>query len=223
MKGFSMIVKFLLFSFLSVSLFLLWDAAPAVADEVTNSVGMKFTLISSGSFMMGADLNSERGYKGETPQHRVTISRPFYLGVYEVTQSEWMSVMDGANPSNFKGETLPVEQVSWDDARSFVRKLNQKEGTEKYRLPTEAEWEYAARAGTTTAYFFGDDEGSLGIYAWFGGNSGGKTRPVGGKSHNPWGLYDINGNVLEWVQDFFGYYSGSAATDPMGLRGAITA
>jgi formylglycine-generating enzyme required for sulfatase activity len=177
---------------------------------------MKFTLISSGSFTMGADLNSERGYRNETPQHRVTISRPFYLGVYEVTQGEWMNVMDGANPSNFKGETLPVESVSWDDATSFVRKLNQKEGTDKYRLPTEAEWEYAARAGTTSAYFFGDDEGSLGTYAWFGDNSGSGTRPVGEKSPNPWGLYDIYGNVWEWVQDFFGVYTDAAATDPKG-------
>ncbi|MDR1165543.1 MAG: formylglycine-generating enzyme family protein [Deltaproteobacteria bacterium] len=214
-----MIGKFLPFSFLSVSLFLWHSAAPAAADEVTNSIGMKFTLISSGSFTMGADLNFESGDKDETPQHRVTISRPFYMGVYEVTQSEWMSVMGGTNPSNFKGRTLPVEQVSWDDARSFVRKLNQKEGTDKYRLPTEAEWEYAARAGTTTAYFFGDDEGSLGTYAWFSGNSGDKTHPVGGKSPNPWRLYDIYGNVWEWVQDFYGGYSGSAATDPKGPSG----
>jgi formylglycine-generating enzyme required for sulfatase activity len=111
---------------------------------------------------------------------------------------------------------LPVERVSWNDASSFVQKLNQKEGTEKYRLPTEAEWEYSARAGTRSAYFFGDDEGSLGTYAWFGGNSGLKTRPVGEKSPNPWGLYDIYGNVWEWVQDFYGDYAGDAATDPQG-------
>jgi formylglycine-generating enzyme required for sulfatase activity len=211
--------KFLPFSFLSVSLFLWLNVAPAASDEITNSVGMKFTLIPSGSFTMGADLNSESGYDDETPQRRVTISRPFYMGVYEVTQSEWMSVMDGANPSKFIGQTLPVESVSWDDASSFVRKLNQKEGTDKYRLPTEAEWEYSARAGTTSAYFFGDDEGSLGTYAWFRDNSGDKTHRVGGKSPNPWGLYDIYGNVWEWGQDFYGAYSGAEATDPKGPSG----
>jgi formylglycine-generating enzyme required for sulfatase activity len=195
----------------------LWlNVAPAASDEITNSVGIKFTLISSGEFTMGVNLNFENGFDDETPQHRVTISRPFYMGIYEVTQSEWMSVMGGANPSYFKGRTLPVENVSWDDASSFVRKLNQKEGTDKYRLPTEAEWEYSARAGTTSAYFFGDGAGSLGTYAWFYDNSGDKTHWVGGKSPNPWGLYDIYGNVREWVQDFYGDYSGTEATDPKG-------
>jgi formylglycine-generating enzyme required for sulfatase activity len=137
---------------------------------------------------MGADLSLESGDSDEAPQHQVTISRPFYLGIYEVTQDEWTRVMGGANPSYSKGQNLPVEHVSWNDASSFVQKLNQKEGTEKYRLPTEAEWEYSARAGTKSAYFFGDDEGSLGTYVWFDGNGGGKTRPVGGKSTNPWGL-----------------------------------
>jgi formylglycine-generating enzyme required for sulfatase activity len=198
----------------------LWlNVAPAASDEITNSVGIKFTLISSGEFTMGVNLNFESGADVETPQRRVTISRPFYMGVYEVTQSEWMSVMGGANPSEFKGRTLPVESVSWDDASSFVRKLNQKEGTDKYRLPTEAEWEYSARAGTTSAYFFGDGAGSLGTYAWFKDNSGGKTHWVGGKSPNPWGLYDIYGNVWEWVQDFYGDYSGAEATDPKGPSG----
>jgi formylglycine-generating enzyme required for sulfatase activity len=211
-----MLNKFLPFLFVNVSFFLWWNPAPVASDEVTNSVGMKFTLIPSGLFTMGADLNFERGNDFETPQRRITISRPFYIGIYEVTQAEWMSVMDGANPSNFKGRTLPVEWVSWDDASSFVRKLNQKEGTEKYRLPTEAEWEYSARAGTTSAYFFGDDKSSLGTYSWFNDNSGNETHPVGGKSPNPWGLYDIYGNVAEWIQDFYGDYSGAAATDPKG-------
>ncbi|MDR1167245.1 MAG: formylglycine-generating enzyme family protein [Deltaproteobacteria bacterium] len=208
--------KFFPFSFLSVSLFLWCNAAPAVSDEVTNSVGMKFALISPGAFTMGADLNVENAFIWEAPQHRVTISRPFYMGIYEVTQAEWRSVMGGANPSEFKGQTLPVENVSWDDAVSFVRNLNQKEGTEKYRLPTDAEWEYSARAGTTSAQFFGGDENSLGTYAWFLDNSGDKTRPSGEKSPNPWGLYDIYGNVWEWVQDFYGDYSSDAATDPKG-------
>ncbi|MDR1166672.1 MAG: formylglycine-generating enzyme family protein [Deltaproteobacteria bacterium] len=209
-----MLNKFL--SFLSVSLFLWHAVAPAAAEEAINSVGVKFTLISPGSFTMGADLNAESVFKDDTPQHRVTISRPFYMGVYEVTQAEWTRVMGGANPSRFEGRSLPVESVSWDDVSSFVRRLNEKDETEKYRLPTEAEWEYCARAGTTSTYFFGDDVGSLGTYAWYDINSGYKTRPVGGKSPNPWGLYDIYGNVWEWVQDFLGEYSGAAATDPKG-------
>ncbi|MDR1166199.1 MAG: formylglycine-generating enzyme family protein [Deltaproteobacteria bacterium] len=192
------------------------DATPAASDEITNGVGVKFTLISPGTFMMGSVLSVARGYGDETPQRRGAISRPFYMGVYEGARAEWTRVMDGANPSVFKGQTLPVENASWDGAISFVRKLNQKEGTEKYRLPTEAEWQYAARAGTTSAYFFGDDVGSLVTYAWFNGDSGGGTRPVGEKSPNPWGLYDIYGNVREWVQDFYGDYAGAAATDPRG-------
>ncbi|MDR1166673.1 MAG: formylglycine-generating enzyme family protein [Deltaproteobacteria bacterium] len=177
---------------------------------------MKFKLIPSGSFTMGADLNIESREDYETPQRRITLSKPFYMGIYEVTQAEWTIVMGGANPSKFKGRTLPVEQVSWDDSRSFIRKLNQKEGTEKYRLPTEAEWEYCARAGTTSAYFFGDDNGSLGTYAWLDSNSGDKTHPSGEKEPNPWGLYDIYGNVYEWVQDYWGDYSDAPATDPSG-------
>ena len=108
--------------------------------------------------------------------------------------------------------------MSWNDAKEFVRRLNQKEGHNRYRLPTEAEWEYAARAGSTTAYSFGDDAGELGAYAWYDGNSGNKTHPVGQKRANPWGLHDMHGNVWEWVQDWYGkdYYRSSSDTDPRG-------
>ncbi|MDR1166201.1 MAG: formylglycine-generating enzyme family protein [Deltaproteobacteria bacterium] len=191
-------------------------SAPVAAQEVTNSIGMKFVLAPAGSFTMGVDLSAENGVEAETPQRQVTLTRPFYLGVYEVTQAEYSSVMDGASPGVFKGRDLPVENVSWDDARAFLRKLNQKEGTDKYRLPTEAEWEYSARAGTTTAYFFGSDAKFLGDYAWFAENSGGQTRPVGGKKPNPWGFYDLYGNVWEWTEDFYGKYQGDSATDPGG-------
>ncbi|MDR1044893.1 MAG: formylglycine-generating enzyme family protein, partial [Candidatus Adiutrix sp.] len=114
----------------------------------TNSLGLEFTLIPAGSFTMGADKNFENALYGETPQHRVSISQPFYLGTYEVTQAQWTAVM-GSNPSRFEGQSNPVEQVSWDDAQAFIKRLNQQEGHSRYRLPTEAEWEYAARAGTT--------------------------------------------------------------------------
>jgi formylglycine-generating enzyme required for sulfatase activity len=188
------------------------------ADKtVTYSIGMEFVLIPAGSFMMGSADDAQGADENEKPAHRVTISKPFYLGKYEVTQAQWEAVM-GNNPSNFKGQNNPVELVSWNDVQTFIERLNQKEGTKKYRLPTEAEWEYAARAGTTTAYSFGDDKGSLGQYAWYKDNSGWGTHPVGQKKPNPWGLYDMYGNVEEWVQDTWGsnYYAESPASDPRG-------
>jgi formylglycine-generating enzyme required for sulfatase activity len=188
------------------------------ADKtVTNSIGMEFILIPSGSFLMGADKNVENAFGNETPQHQVTISQPFYLGKYEVTQREWTAVM-GGNPSEFKGESNPVENVSWDNVQTFIQRLNQKEGTNKYRLPTDAEWEYAARARTTSQYSFGDNADSLEQYAWYSRNSGGKTHPVGQKEPNPWGLHDMHGNVWEWGQDWYdkSYYAQSPASDPHG-------
>jgi len=124
----------------------------------------------------------------------------------------------GSNPSHFNngGDDCPVEQVSWDDAQEFIRKLNQKEGADNYRLPTEAEWEYACRAGSTTAYCFGDDESRLKEYAWYDKNSDSKTHPVGLLKPNAWGLYDMHGNVWEWCQDWYGDYPSDAATDPIG-------
>lgn len=200
-----------------LSCFIVLSQAGASEKTYTNSIGMKFVLIPSGSFMMGADPNFEDASSDETPRHRVTISKAFYLGKFEVTQSQWVAVM-GHNPSKFKGRSNPVDTVSWDDARSFVRKLNQMEGTDKYRLPTEAEWEYAARAGTESTYSFGDDVSDLGGYAWYWDNSGKKTHPVGQKGANAWGLHDMHGNVWEWVQDWYGenYYSQGRSTDPQG-------
>ncbi|GEM_PF-4004828 len=177
------------------------------SETCTNSIGMKFVLIPAGEFMMGSN-----EYNHEKPVHKVKISRPFYLGIYPVTQREWEQVM-GNNPSNFKGNNLPVESISWYDAQEFIKKLNEKEGTDKYRLPSEAEWEYAARAGTTTRYSFGDDESKLGDYAWYGANSGSKTHEVGQKKSNPWGLYDMHGNVWEWVQDKWHSNYNGAPTD----------
>ncbi len=169
-------------------------------ETFINTIDMEFVLIQPGEFDMGSPANETGRYDDEGPVHHVTISEAFYLSKYEVTQKQWHEVM-GDNPSHFKGDDLPVENVSWDDVQEFIKKLNKKENTHKYRLPSEAEWEYAARAGTTTRYSFGDDDSKLGEYAWYSENSGDKTHPVGKKGANPWGLYDVHGNIWEWVQD----------------------
>jgi formylglycine-generating enzyme required for sulfatase activity len=205
-------------SFLCLSLSNSAPAAQVAEKTYTNSIGMEFILIRSGSFTMGADKNFEAADDDETPQHRVTISKPFYLGKYEVTQEQWEAVM-GYNRSWFKGWSNPVDQMSWHDAQEFIRRLNKQEGHARYRLPTEAEWEYAARAGSTSAYSFDADAGPLGRYAWYGEDyKSGATHPVGQKQPNVWGLYDMHGNVFEWVQDWYGerYYSISSGTDPKG-------
>jgi formylglycine-generating enzyme required for sulfatase activity len=167
---------------------------------ITNSIGMEFALIPAGEFNMGSPSNEAGRLDWEGPVHHVKIGNALYMGKYDVTQKQWRDVMRN-NPSTFKGDNLPVVNISWNDVQDFIKKLNEKEGGNKYRLPTEAEWEYAARAGTTTSYFFGDDESMLGDYAWYGANSGSKIHDVGQKKPNPWGLYDMYGNVWEWVQD----------------------
>ena len=190
--------------------------SPESGKNHTNSIGMEFVLIPSGTFIMGIE-NHIEAY----PPHQVTINTPFYLGQYEVTQKQWETVM-GTNPSRFKGATNPVENVSWDDAQTFIARLNKKEGHNRYRLPTEAEWEHAARAGTTGPWFFTDAKEikhtALWPYAWFDPNAGGKTHPVGQKKPNPWGLYDIYGNVGEWVQDRWAWPRPvvSPSIDPQG-------
>jgi formylglycine-generating enzyme required for sulfatase activity len=148
----------------------------------------------------------------------VEISQPFYLGKYAVTQAQWEAVM-GNNPSRFKGDpNQPVEHVSWDEVQGFIDNLNAKEGKTTYRLPTEAEWEYACRAGTTTVYSFGDSPVLLSEYAWYSDNAKGMTRPVGQLQPNDWGLYDMHGNVWEWVQDWYSrdYYLQSPSHNPTG-------
>jgi len=192
-------------------------AVAAPAGQFTNSIGIEFVLIPSGSFMMGSDPSFDDEHMDESPLHKVTISKAFYLGKYEVTQAQWIAVM-GSNPSRFKGRNNPVERVSWYDVQEFIKRLNALEGHERYRLPTEAEWEYAARAGTSTTYFFGDDVKELSNYAWYHENAGEGPRPVGQKQPNAWGLHDIYGNVREWVQDWYGavYYANSPEVDPDG-------
>jgi formylglycine-generating enzyme required for sulfatase activity len=190
---------------------------PAV--EGVNSIGMMFVHVPAGSFPMGCGESDDACLHDEKPRHLVTIKQPFYLGRFEVTQGQWAAVM-GTRPSTFKGDDLPVENVSWNDAQEFIRRLNALEKTDKYRLPTEAEWEYAARAGSMTKFSF--DATSAGEYAWFWDNSNSMTHPVGEKLPNPLGVYDMHGNVWEWVQDWYGedwyvYLLASSPGNP--LRG----
>jgi formylglycine-generating enzyme required for sulfatase activity len=147
-------------------------------------------------------MGSNTGSGHEKPPHDVKVSQSFYIQTTEVSQGQWKKVM-GDNPSKFKdcGEDCPVESVSWEDAKRFIEKLNQLEKTTGYRLPSEAEWEYACRAGTSTEYYFGDDTSKLGEYAWFKENSKNATHPVATRNHNSWRLNDILGNVWEWVED----------------------
>jgi len=168
-------------------------------------------LIPSGSFMMGSTNAPD-----ENPAHQVTINYSFYLGRYEVTQGQWQAVM-GNNPSYFKDcSNCPVEQVSWNDTEEFIYKLNKLGDGYTYRLPTEAEWEYACRAGTT-----GDYAGPVGLMGWYDGNSDGRTHPVGQKDANAFGLYDMQGNVWEWCQDsYYDRYQGAPNDGSAWLKGS---
>lgn len=177
-------------------------------DADKNSIEIEFVNIPPGSFMMGSTKEDN-----EKPVHKVIISKGFQMSKTEITQAQWETVM-GSNPSFFKNcQQCPVEYVSWNDAQQFITKLNGQNDGYKYRLPTEAEWEYACRAGTT-----GDYAGSLDEMAWYGEKSDDKTHPVGTKQPNAWGLYDMHGNVMEWVQDRYDedYYAKSPMTDPAG-------
>jgi formylglycine-generating enzyme required for sulfatase activity len=176
------------------------------------ALGMDFVSIPAGEFMMGCSTGDERCEPDERPRHRVRITRPFEIGKYEVTQAQWLALM-GANPSSNKGDSLPVETVSKLEALEFIAKLNAAGDGYVYRLPTEAEWEYAARAGDASPY-----SGPLGEVAWYAANSEDETHPVGRKKPNAWGLYDVQGNVREWVWDLYSptYYGVSPIDDPSG-------
>jgi len=183
--------------------------ASAVIHEKS---GIEMVFIPAGEFMRGSPSGESGRHDYEGPQHRVRITKPFYLGKYEVTQGEWQRVM-GSNPSYFKGDRNPVENVSWNDCQTFLSKAG-----DGLRLPTEAQWEYACRAGTTSRFSFDESDSQLGEYGWYEENSAGRTHPVGGKRPNAWGLYDMHGNVREWCGDWYdsGYYARSPGSDPQG-------
>jgi eukaryotic-like serine/threonine-protein kinase len=213
----------------------------ALASDVitTRTAPITLKLIPAGEFWMGSPDTDHEAQAKEKPRHAIRISRAFYLGITPVTQAQYAAVM-GTNPSHFyRWPEHPVEQVSWFDAAAFCNELSRKEGLapyyvmpnwnrvmvgggEGYRLPTEAEWEYACRAGTETRYSFGDDAALLGEYAWYDPAPRGQTGPVGRKRPNAWGLHDMHGNVWEWCWDWYeeDYYRDSPAVDPLGAAGA---
>jgi formylglycine-generating enzyme required for sulfatase activity len=220
-------------------MFRLKSPQPTVASlsaQFTNSLGMMFRLIPAGSFLMGSSDDDVREafanarlynkdaklewFTREQPQHQVTFAQPFYMGAHQVTQAQWKAMM-GDNPSHFKGDDLPVENVSWDDVQVFLIRLNRRNDGWKYRLPSEAEWEYACRAGTTTPFSFGDtitpaQVNYNGNYPFFGAQKGeyrAKTTPVGSFPPNAWGLHDMHGNVWEWCQDGWHDNYDGAPTD----------
>ena len=178
----------------------------------TNTLDMAFVLIPAGSFEMG----SEKGDADEQPVRSVTIDKPFYIGQFEVTQAQWFAMME-SDPSQFTDDpNRPVEGVSWHDAQAFITKLNATEPGTTYRLPTEAEWEYAARAGSATAFAFGDDAAQLDAYAWYVDNADNTTHPTGEKQPNAWGAHAMHGGVWEWVQNRYGLYPSESAAAPTG-------
>lgn len=185
-------------------------------ERFTNKIGMTFMRIPAGAFRMGSTDSDGQASDDEKPQHWVTISQPFYLGIYPVTQEQWQAVMRN-NPSRFQGDSArPIENVSWNHVQPFLERLRRVDGRRIYTLPSEAQWEYACRAGSTSVYGFGDDISQLDAYAWYYENSDHRTQPVGQKRPNAWGLYDMHGNVLEWCQDGKRTYSVDAVTDPRG-------
>ncbi|MHC5058474.1 MAG: formylglycine-generating enzyme family protein [Planctomycetota bacterium] len=191
------------------------EPPPTLTLDLGGGVEMELVYIKPGVFMMGGKFRS----RGETPVHEVAITRGFYMGKYEVTQAQYEAVM-GRNPSEFRGPSRPVERMTWHQAAEFCRIAGEMAGG-KLRLPTEAEWEYACRAGSTGRHCFGGDETRLGEYAWYAHNSGGQTHPVGQKKPNAWGLHDMYGNVWEWLADWYesDYYAKSPREDPAGPDG----
>ena len=225
-------IKVFNFSLLVIGMCFWIIIIPSLAEskmrkKISNDLGMEFVYIAPATFIMGSP-SDEPDRDGDERQHRVTLTKGFYMQTTEVTQGQWKAVM-GDNPSGFKkcGDNCPVEKVSWDEVKDFIKKLNQKEGGNKYRLPTEAEWEYACRAGTETPFAFGqclstDQANYNGNFPLFGcskGENRNRILPVASFSPNAWGLYDMHGNVAEWCQDWFGDYPSGNVTDPTGPTG----
>jgi formylglycine-generating enzyme required for sulfatase activity len=182
--------------------------------DLGDDVKIELLLIPAGEFDMGSPFSEWPREYDEDPVRRIKISRPFYIGRYEVTQAQWKAVM-GYTSCHFKGPDLPADGIPWKDAVAFCKRLGEKQ-SQTFRLPTEAEWEYACRAGTTTAYSFGNDRSVLDDYAWFNSNSDHKTHPVGRKMPNAFGLHDVHGNVWEWCSDWFDGYRDDQSVDPTG-------
>ena len=185
-----------------------------ISIPVKNGITIDMVKVEAGTFKMGATSEMENPYSWEQPVHQVTLTRDYYICKNEVSQALWKIVM-GSNPSNLKGDNLPVEQVSWNDCQEFISKLNSMTG-KKFRLPTEAEWEYAARGGRKSRVYQYSGSSNISNVAWYENNSGSKTHPVGTKQANELGIYDMSGNVWEWCQDRLGPYVSSSQTNPTG-------
>ena len=188
-----------------------------ITIPVKGGVSIEMVKVEAGSFDMGATSEMQNPYSDEKPVHRVTLTNNYYVGKYEVTQALWQAVM-GSNPSIFKGDDLPVEEVSWKDCQKFITKLNAMTG-KRFRLPSEAEWEYAARGGKKSRGYLYSGSNAIGDVAWYEGNSSFMTHAVGTKQPNELGIYDMTGNVWEWCQDRYGSYSSSPQTNPTGAVG----
>ena len=186
----------------------------AISIPVKDGISIEMVKVEAGTFMMGATAEMKDPYDWEKPVHQVTLTNDYYMGKYEVTQALWEAVM-GSNPSHFKGDNLPVEQVSWNDCQEFISKLNSLTGR-KFRLPTEAEWEYAARGGKKSRSYQYSGSSNISDVVWYKDNSANKTHPVGTKQANELGIYNMSGNVWEWCQDRYGSYSSFYLTNPTG-------
>lgn len=195
------------------------SSASSITIPVKDGISIEMVKVEGGTFMMGATPEMKNSWTEERPIHQVTLTNDYYIGKYEVTQSLWCALMDN-NPSYFKGDNLPVEQVSWDDSQKFINKLNDITGR-KFRLPTEAEWEYAARGGKKSRGYQYSGSNKISDVAWYSSNSEHKTQPVGLKLANELGLYDMSGNVDEWCFDRFGFYSALSQTNPLGADDGI--
>lgn len=195
------------------------SSASSITIPVKDGISIEMVKVEGGTFMMGATPEMKNSWPEERPIHQVTLTNDYYIGKYEVTQSLWCALMDN-NPSYFKGDNLPVEQVSWDDCQKFINKLNDITGR-KFRLPTEAEWEYAARGGKKSRGYQYSGSNKISDVAWYSSNSEHKTQPVGLKLANELGLYDMSGNVDEWCFDRFGFYSALSQTNPLGADDGI--
>ena len=185
-----------------------------ITIPVKDGICIEMVKVEGGTFMMGATSEMKNPNSNEKPVHQVTLTNDYYMGKYEVPQALWQAVM-GSNPSEYKGDNLPVETVSWNDCQKFISKLNSLTGR-MFRLPTEAEWEYAARGGKESRGYQYSGSSNISDVAWYDENSGSKTHPVGTKQANELGIYDMTGNVLEWCSDWYSSYSSSSQTNPTG-------